>query len=199
MDLAVMFPRWEQIPSSVRVLTMATIQNELVVVGLSGIMGRQLAIHRNHAGEPEICASTSPLNSNGHCDAPDGHHRQLYKALLYARTAPAVPYSELRNHAVLADVIHPPEIHSIDISNYSGQAGDIIRITAGDDIYVPSVGLLIVTDAGVLVEKGAAVVSDQYPFLWTYVATANAESSFVKIVVDVADIAPLDDSALNAN
>jgi hypothetical protein len=185
---------------------MATIQNELVIIGLSGKMGKQLAICRNHDGQAEICASPSPPNHDGHCDAPDSHHQQLYEALLYSRTAPAVSCDEivkarpkLTTQALAADVIHAPEIHGVDLSKYTGQAGDTIRITAGDDVRVASVGLLIVTDEGVLVEQGAARVSDQNPYIWTYVATANALSRFVKIVVDVADIAPRDDSVVMAN
>jgi hypothetical protein len=91
---------------------------------------------------------------------------------------------------VSADVIHPPEIHSIDISKYTGRAGELIRITAGDDVYVASVGVLIVTDDGILVESGSAILSDKNPYVWTYRTTKTAASRFVRILVDVADVTP---------
>ena len=91
-----------------------------------------------------------------------------------------------------ADIIHPPEIHKIDISRYTGKAGESIEITAGDDVNVASVGVLIVTEEGILVEKGSAIFSDRNPYRWTYATTATAASRFVKIIVDVADVAPKD-------
>ena len=185
---------------------MATIQNEQVVVGLSGIVGRQLSVHRNRDGQSKICAVDSVLNQSGYSDAPDSQHRQLYEALLYSRTAPAIPYSEVKEsgsgfitQALSADIIHPPEIHKIDISRYTGRVGDTIRITAGDDARVASVGVLIATDESMLIEKGSALVSEQNPYVWIYTATAEASSRFVKIVVDVADIAPQDEDMATAN
>jgi hypothetical protein len=191
---------------TVSVKTMATVQNERVVTGLSGIVGKQLAVHRNRKGQPEICAASADPNQSGYSDAPDSHHRHLYEALLYSRTAPNIPYNQVKEsrpgpvtQTVSADIIYPPELHKIDISKYTGRAGDTIKITAGDDARVGSVGVLIMTDQSILVEMGSALISDQNPYVWTYTATAEASSRFVKIVVDVADIAPQDEDMVTAN
>ena len=37
-------------------------------------------------------------------------------------------------NVALADFLHPPEIQSIDVSSYQGKAGEIIVITAVDDV-----------------------------------------------------------------
>ncbi len=191
---------------AVGVKTMATIQNERVITGLSGMVGRQLAVHRNRQGQPKICAANTDPNQSGYSDAPDSRHRHLYEALLYSRMAPNIPYTKVKEsrpgpiaQTVAADLIYPPEIHKIDISKYAGRAGDTITITAGDDAHVASVGVLIVTDQGILVEMGSARMSDQNPYVWTYTATAEASSQFVKIVLDVADIAPQDEDMLTAS
>ena len=182
---------------------MATIQNESVIQGMSGIVGRQLVVHRKRNGQFRICAAQADLNQSGYSDVPDGNHQHLYKALLYSRTEPKISLndaslsrSEHIVDAVSADVIHPPEIHKIDVSKYTGQRGEPIYITAGDDVYVATVGVMIVTDEGILVEKGSAKISEQNPFAWTYTTTAAALSRFVRIVVDVADVAPLDEHDL---
>jgi hypothetical protein len=179
---------------------MATIQNELVIQGLSGKVGKQLWVHRKRDGQSRICAAHADPNQSGYNDAPDSYHQHLYEALLYSRTAPKVPYDKVSRsrpehivQATFADIIHPPEIHKIDITGYSGRAGELIGITAGDDTYVAAVGVLIITDEGILIEKGSAILSDQNPYAWSYTTTAAAASQFVKIVVDVADVAPEDE------
>jgi len=91
----------------------------------------------------------------------------------------------------VSGIIHPPEIHRIDISHYTGKAGESIEITAGDDINVPSVGVLIVSDDGVVVERGSAILSDRNPYSWTYVTKTASASRSVKIIVDVADVTPI--------
>jgi hypothetical protein len=67
--------------------------------------------------------------------------------------------------------------------------GESIRITAVDDVMVKTVGVLIATDDGTLVEKGSAVPVPNSPNQWLYTATTAAPSASVKIVVDVADLA----------
>jgi len=179
---------------------MATIQTESVLRGLSGIVGRQLVLHRKCNGQSSICAAQPGLNQSGYSDAPDSNHQHLYEALLYSRMARKSPKAkELRlepSEAVSADVIHPPEIHKIDISKYTGQQGEPISITAADDVCIASVGVMIVTDEGILVEQGSAKLSEKNPYAWTYTTTTAASSRFVRIVVDVADVAPAEERVL---
>ncbi len=180
---------------------MATIQTESVLRGLSGIVGRQLVLHRKRNGQSCICAAQADVNQSGYSDAPDSNHQHLYEALLYSRMARKSPKAkELRSEPVgepvSADVIHPPEIHKIDISKYTGQQGEPISIIAGDDVCVASVGVMIVTDEGILVEQGSAKLSEKDPYAWTYTTTKAASSRFVRIVVDVADVAPADERVL---
>ena len=85
-----------------------------------------------------------------------------------------------------ADFFHPPEICSIDVSRYHGHVGDVIEVTVVDNVSVASVGVLIVDEAGRLVEMGSATLrSGDY---WSYVATKNAKTKHVRVIVDAADL-----------
>jgi hypothetical protein len=87
----------------------------------------------------------------------------------------------------MADFLHPPEIEAIDVSAYHGAVGETIGITATDDVKVETVGVVITTADGTLVEKGSAAQSDATR--WTYTATKAAPAGDVKVIVDVADLA----------
>lgn len=171
---------------------MATIQNDLVVKGLSGKVGKQLAVHRRRDGQYGICAAGLVNHQTTHFESEEAQNSRLYEALFYTKPAPSVECSSPDLASVtVADVIHPPEIHKIDISRYTGQAGELLDITAGDDVNISSIGVLIVSDEGILVEKGSAVLCDRNPYSWKYLTKTNSESRSVKIIVDVADVTPI--------
>jgi len=171
---------------------MATIQNDLVVKGLSGKVGKQLAVHRRRDGQYGIYAAGLVNHQTTHVETEEAQNSRLYEALFYAQPPTARESSSQTDASVtVADVIHPPEIHRIDISRYTGMAGELIDITAGDDVNVSSIGVLIVSDDGILVEKGSAVLCDRNPYSWKYVTKTNSGSRSVKIIVDVADVMPI--------
>jgi len=179
---------------------MATIHNDLIIRGLSGQVGRQLAVQRKSDGQYKVCAAHLESHQPLHIDTIDSYHLRLYEAVLYSNAAPQIHDCETREsrqerngESVSADIIHPPEIHRIDISNYTGHADESIAITAMDDVNVASVGVLIVSDEGILIERGPAILSDKNPYQWLYRTTASAASPLVKIVVDVADVTPLNE------
>ena len=176
---------------------MTIIQNDFVVQGFSGTLGKQLAARQKQNGQLQICASCLEHRRVGHIVSVDSHRRRLYDAFSYRKAsdtpAQQTTMGSTRPTAaapVSADVIHPPEIHRIDISKYAGNAGEPIAIFAIDDLNVSSVGVLIVSDEGILIEKGAAVLSDENPFQWTYTTTQAVAAQGIKIVVDVADVTP---------
>jgi hypothetical protein len=171
---------------------MATIQNDLVVKGLSGKVGKQLAVHRRRDGQYGICAAGLVNHQTTHFEPEEVQNSRLYEALFYTQPPTARESSSQADRSVtVADVIHPPEIHRIDISRYTGKSGELIDITAGDDVNVSSIGVLIVSDEGILVEKGSAVLCDRNPYSWKYVTKTNSGSRSVKIIVDVADVMPI--------
>jgi hypothetical protein len=67
---------------------MATIQHDLVIRGLSGIVGNQLAMHQERDGQYKICAAHVDSHQPGHGEEPDKYHQNLYEALLGSPTTP---------------------------------------------------------------------------------------------------------------
>ncbi len=175
---------------------MAKVKNNLVIHGLSGMLGKQVVIRRQKNGE-YILAAAPGRSTHELSDAQKQHQEKFRQAILYAKAAQgSTEYQELAKsrgqsnfNVAVADFMHPPEIQHIDLASYKGAPGESIRITAVDDVMVKTVGVLIATDDGTLVEKGAAVPVPNAPNQWLYTATAAAPSASVKIVVDVADLA----------
>lgn len=72
----------------------------------------------------------------------------------------------------VADFLNPPQIDQIDLSAYTGQAGQVIRVIATDDVEVVGVQVRITDANGALVEEGQAV--SQGGGSWIYTTTAQA-------------------------
>jgi hypothetical protein len=66
----------------------------------------------------------------------------------------------------------PPEVESIDLSAYTGKAGEPIGVVARDLFDVARVELVVREPAGAVVERGAAVRSATDPARWEYQSTA---------------------------
>ncbi len=62
-----------------------------------------------------------------------------------------------------------PTVDPIDLSGYTGQAGETIRITASDDFEVTGGGVSITGAGGTALEHGAATASDG---AWSHVTKA---------------------------
>ena len=69
----------------------------------------------------------------------------------------------------IADFLHAPAVEQIDLSGYTGQAGETIRITASDDFEVTGVAVSITDAGGTVLEQGAATASDG---VWDYITKA---------------------------
>lgn len=109
----------------------------------------------------------------------DPARKTLYQAI-------ATPGTSAYNMA-FRDRFKAPVITEIDIGNYSGSPGDIIRIEAIDDFRVESVQVSILTAAGIVLEEGPAVASPEGT--WFYTATnVNANRAGGKVLVQVSDL-----------
>ena len=174
---------------------MAKVQSNLIIHGLSGMLGKQVVIKRQKNGQYVVAAA--PGAHGGELSEAQKQQREKFRqAILYAKAAHnTAEYQELAQsrgqstyNVAVADFLHPPEIQGIDLSAYKGAPNEQIKITAVDDVKVKTVGVMIVTDDGTLVEKGAAVATDAAN-QWLYTTTGTAPSASVKVVVDVADLA----------
>lgn len=125
-------------------------------------------------------------------------HRERFKlAVLYGKTVLADPVKKAVYEATakqkgisafaltVADFLNGPVVNAIDVSTYSGKAGDTLRITASDDFEVTGVAVAIHDTAGAVLEQGAATAADG---AWNYVTTTDLPPGQpVSIEVTAAD------------
>jgi hypothetical protein len=87
----------------------------------------------------------------------------------------------------VADFFNAPDIESVDLSGYSGKAGNIIRIFVTDDFTVSSVTVSIHNADGSPVEEGYTQPSVGYE--WRYTATAANETlAGDRILITASDL-----------
>lgn len=94
------------------------------------------------------------------------------QALYHERAlgTPLTPYS-----VALQDYFGKPQVLNIDVSRWSGEIGQVIRIRARDNLMVLSVHVVIRQHEGsqVALEEGEAEQSDTDRLLWTYTTTTR--------------------------
>lgn len=176
---------------------MAKVRNNLLLHGVSGMIGGQLVVRKTQNGRYVLSAAPTRAEGREPTAAQKEQQEQFRQAVLYGKGAKNKPeYEEIAKargvsafNVATADFFHPPEVKGIDVSAYSGGPGQKISVHAVDDVKVVTVGVLIALDDNTLVEKGQATVSPLDPHLWVYTTTATAPSPSVKILVDVADLA----------
>ena len=175
---------------------MAKISGNLIIHGLSGMLGKQIIVRRLKNGDCVIYAYTAAPPREA-TPAQHAHRTRFREAVRYGKARKHLPVYQAiaatRNasayNVAVSDFMHPPTILSIDLSAYHGAAGQELRITAVDDVEVAAVNVLLAEDDGTLIEKGHAVVSAVDPSHWVYTTTLDAPSASVRIHVDAVDLA----------
>ena len=173
---------------------MAKIRNNIFVRGLTGEVGDQFVIRKDKAGRTIISNKPEYDKNRQFSDAQVEHQNAFREASAYAQTAknqevymtkaegtPMTP----RNVA-MADWLHPPEIKEIDVSGWNGQAGQVIRIEAVDDVQVKQVTVVITDEAGTVLEQGAAVAAGDG--LWWNYTTTKVASVTPKVIASAQDL-----------
>jgi hypothetical protein len=169
----------------------------LATEGLRGQVGN--FVYRRRKTDGKIFVSRHPGEQEAEpTDAQLSVRERFQQAAIYGHSvisdpelkagykAAAKPGQSAYNVAV-ADFFRAPDIEEVDLSTYSGQAGDEIRIKATDDFKVEQVSARIENSDATLVEEGEAILSTDGLY-WIYTATAVNESvSGDKITVTATD------------
>jgi hypothetical protein len=174
---------------------MAKIENNMFLYGVGGMIGNQMVIRQTELGA--VMAVRPRSTHKAPTPAQEAQHEKFRLAVLYGKGAAGLPeYQKAAAsrhisafNVATADFLHPPEVHDIDLSHYTGKAGDAIEVRAFDDVQVKTVGILIATDQNVVVEQGLMTQVKCDPTKWTYTATKDAGVQHVKVIVDAADLA----------
>lgn len=173
---------------------MAKVRNNVIVRGLSGSFGDQMVIKIDKAGRTIISNKPEFDENRQFTPAQQAQHEKFREARAYAKDAKnldvyvakaeGTPMSS--SNIAMADWFHAPEIKEIDLSNWTGQAGQYIRILAMDDVQVCQVSVVITDEQDAVLEQGAAVKDDASPW-WIYTTTVTVTGN-PKVLVAVEDL-----------
>jgi hypothetical protein len=173
---------------------MAKVRNNVVVRGLSGSFGDQMIIKVDKAGRTIVSNKPEFDENRAFTPAQQTQQERFREAVAYAKDAkdlavyaakaegtPMHPYN-----VALADWFHAPEIKEIDLSDWTGQAGQYIRILAMDDVQVTQVSVVITDAQDAVLEQGTAVKDDASPW-WIYTTKTTATGS-PKVLATAEDL-----------
>ncbi|GET49099.1 hypothetical protein RCZ02_19300 [Capnocytophaga felis] len=175
---------------------MAESKNNIITHGLSGKVGNILVFSQRNG---KTIVSQKPTKKTITSEKVKEQISKFQQATIYAKTALKNPTVKeeyqleadkkqgvTAYNVAVADMLQAPKIEQIDLSGYTGQVGDTIKVRAYDDFKVTSVTVHIYNSDGSLVEEGNAVDNG---LDWVYTATQiNADLSGDKIVVRATDL-----------
>jgi hypothetical protein len=176
---------------------MALVKNNLILHGISGMLGDQVVIRQDQQGDYVLAARPAKKKNRKYSLAQQDQQERFRKAALYGKATQGKPeYQALAKDRRLTaytvatkDYLTPPDILDIDISGYTGGLGQPIVILAVDDVKVAAVKVLLAQDDSTLIEQGLALVDPADPHRFVYTATKTAPTPMVAISVDVIDLA----------
>lgn len=175
---------------------MAESKNNIVTHGLSGKVGDLLVFSQRNG---KTIVSKAPKERTGELsDKQEVQKLKFQRAVLYAKTVmndsnKKQMYEAMSDdskgistyNVAVADLLNAPKIQEINLSAYTGNPGDTIRIIATDDFEVVSVNVKIENADGSLVEEGNAINNGAE---WVYTATVlNSDLSGDKITITASD------------
>lgn len=175
---------------------MARTINNTITHGVSGKFGDQI-VFRQVNGKTLMCKS--PISRGKTSAKQEQQQEKFKKASQYAKQALEDPVLSAEYaleakrrkglsayNVAVADYLISPTIDKVDVSAYTGNVGEKIKIQAYDDYKVEAVKVYIHTSSS-LVEEGEAVLQG---IEWIYtVQTENTNLSGSKITVKVIDTA----------
>jgi len=172
---------------------MAKVRNNIIIQGLSGSLGDQLVIKQDKAGRTIVAVSPAVDPNRAYSETQLEQQERFRDASVYAKgvkneevyveKAKGTPRTP--SNVAMADWFHAPEITELDASAWTGQAGQVIRIQAVDDVQVTQVNVVITDSAGAVLEQGAAAQAEGA--WWTYTTTATAPEN-PRIVATARDL-----------
>ncbi len=174
---------------------MARTINNTITHGVSGKFGDQI-VFRQVNGKTLMCKS--PIGRGKTSAKQEQQQEKFKKASQYAKQALEDPVLSAEYaleakrrkglsayNVAVADYLISPTIDKVDVSAYTGNVGEKIKIQAYDDYKVEAVKVYIHTSSS-LVEEGEAILQG---IEWIYtVQTENTNLSGSKITIQVMDM-----------
>jgi hypothetical protein len=173
--------------------SMAKVINNIFVRGLSGSLGDQFIVKTYKSGHTVICKKPTFESNRTFSQAQKAHQQAFREAAAYAKQMKgeeiyitlAKRMAKIPYNLALSDWFNPPEVLEIDLSDWCGQAGQVIRMRAQDDVLVQHVRVTITDEVGTVLEQGPAVEAGA--LWWEYMTTATA-SGKVEVKATALDL-----------
>ncbi|MBN1311320.1 MAG: hypothetical protein JXB30_07860 [Anaerolineae bacterium] len=172
---------------------MARVKKNVVMTGLSGMLGDQIVVKRDKAGRTIISIKPTFPDDREFSEEQLSQQEAFREAVMYAKMVKSeAVYTEKAEdtprsgyNVAIADWFHAPEIEAIDLSGWAGQAGGSIRIKALDDVQVERVTVIITGEGDVLIEQGAAEQEDGLWWVYTTTQPATGQPRVIAIAQDL--------------
>ncbi len=177
---------------------MAKVRSNIFTKGLSGTVGGSM-VFRSY-GEETVVA-VAPTITREPTDKQKVVRERFLLATIYAKAAlkddsireqyqNKADTTHAKNSYLVAvtDFFHAPEINEINLSEYTGAVGSIIKVRAYDDFKVDAVKVEIYNPEGTLVEQGTALPMET-GLHWLYTATQdNPQVTGSRVVIKATDL-----------
>lgn len=147
--------------------------------GYRGSIGR--LVFKRYKGRTIV--SRKPVITKEPTPGQIAHRERFKEATAFAKSAAAnpmlrafyEPIAKARDITIytlaVADFLNTPEFHSIDLSGYKGQVGNLILLKAVDDLGLAGVIVRISAQDGTPIESGQALEQGAGSGKWIYTAT----------------------------
>jgi hypothetical protein len=174
---------------------MAKVKLNALVESAQGRLGSDLVLKRTRSGATILAKKPEFPENRKFSKAQRDHQRRFKRAVAYAKAAQTNPiYVALAKkqkqpayNVALADAMHPPRVIEIDARGYTGQADEVIRVQAEDDVQVTRVQVAIYDTRERVIEEGEAI-SDRIGRWWTYTTRTTGNGVSIKaLAYDLAE------------
>jgi hypothetical protein len=155
---------------------MAKIHNNIFVRGLSGAIGDQFVIRKTRSGKTVIVSKTGFDDNWQSIEKEKTHQDAFREATTYAKFAKNQSvYLEMAKgtgstayNIAISDWFGSPKVLEINVDNWRGKIGQIIRVKARDNVKVARVTVVIRDANNNVLEAGEAVPSEEGSVWWNY-------------------------------
>lgn len=157
---------------------MAKVFDNPITEGLSGKLGRRLVFRKGRGGKTIVALSPVFSEDRVFNEAQLAQQEAFRLATQYAVGAKDNPiYVNLAKgtdatayNLAVADYFGKPDVLEINISEWTGQIGQTIRVKAQDNVRVMSVRVMIreSNNTATALEEGEAVRSETNGLMWVY-------------------------------
>lgn len=172
---------------------MAKVHNNVLLRGISGLVGDQLVLKRDKAGRTILSNKPHFREDRVFTPAQQAQQARFRAARAYAREAKSLEVYQAKaagtpqtpSNVAMSDWCHAPEIREVDLSSWTGQAGQVIRVRAVDDVLVKKVEVMILGAEGEVSERGEGMREDGE---WWLYRTTRTVMGATKVVARAEDL-----------